>query len=134
MWKLIYSVTVFTDSPKKQQVFVANRAAEVLENSSMGRDVKGTENPADIGTGGMLIEGLRGVWVVKRTGMAPDRRRNVTNVPSAKWTNLKLSQLPVLATETKLGKYSNGDDTVASTEIKTSLPTAWGSTQIWMDF
>ena len=37
---------------KKQQVFVANRAAEILENSSMDqwRHVKGVENPADIGT------------------------------------------------------------------------------------
>ena len=46
---------------KKQQVFVANRAAEVLENSWMDqwRHVKGVENPADIGTRGMSIEGLK---------------------------------------------------------------------------
>ena len=46
---------------KKQQVFVANRAAEILENSSMDqwRHVKGVENPADIGTRGMSIEGLK---------------------------------------------------------------------------
>ena len=45
---------------KKQQVFVANRAAELLENSSMDqwRHVKGVENPADIGNRGMSIEGL----------------------------------------------------------------------------
>ena len=37
---------------KKQKMFVANRAAELLENSSMDqwRHVKGVENPADIGT------------------------------------------------------------------------------------
>ena len=37
---------------KKQQMFVANRADEILENSSMEqlRHVKGVENPADIGT------------------------------------------------------------------------------------
>ena len=46
---------------KKQQVFAANRAAEILENSSMGqwRHVKRVENPADIGTRGMSIEGLK---------------------------------------------------------------------------
>ena len=51
---------------KKQQVFVANRAAEILENSSMDqwRHVKGVENPADIGTREMSIEGLReSVWI-----------------------------------------------------------------------
>ena len=37
---------------KKQYAFVANRAAEIPENSSMDqwRHVKGVENPADIGT------------------------------------------------------------------------------------
>ena len=46
---------------KKQQVFVSNRAAEIMENSSMyqWRHVKGTENPADIGTRGMFIGGLK---------------------------------------------------------------------------
>ncbi|XP_075239333.1 uncharacterized protein LOC142334891 [Convolutriloba macropyga] len=46
---------------KKQQVFVANRAAEILESSSMyqWRHVKCIENPADIGTRGMSIEGLK---------------------------------------------------------------------------
>ena len=46
---------------KKQQMFVANRAAEILENSSMDqwKHVKGNENPADIGKRGMSIEGLK---------------------------------------------------------------------------
>ena len=51
---------------KKQQVFVANRAAEILESSSMDkwRHVKGIENPVDIGTRGMSIESLTGsVWL-----------------------------------------------------------------------
>ena len=45
---------------EQQQVFVANRAAEILENFSMDqwRHVKGLENPADIGTRGMSIEGV----------------------------------------------------------------------------
>ena len=44
---------------KKQQVFFANRAAEILENSSTDqlRHVKGIQNPADIGTKVMSIEG-----------------------------------------------------------------------------
>ena len=46
---------------KKQQVFVANRAAEILENPSMDqwRPVKGVKNPADIGTRGKSIESLK---------------------------------------------------------------------------
>ena len=46
---------------KKQQVFVANRAAETLKNSSMDqwRHVKGIENTADIGARGMSIEGIK---------------------------------------------------------------------------
>ena len=51
---------------KKQQVFVANRAAEILQNSSMDqwRHVKGVENTADIGTREMSIEGLKeSVWL-----------------------------------------------------------------------
>ena len=46
---------------KKQQAFVANRAAEILENSSMDqwRHVKVVDNPADIGNPGMSIAGLK---------------------------------------------------------------------------
>ena len=60
---------------KKQQLFVANRAAEILENSSIDqwRHVKGVENPADIGTPGMFIEGPQGVRMAKQAGMAPGR-------------------------------------------------------------
>ncbi|XP_075262529.1 uncharacterized protein LOC142354149 [Convolutriloba macropyga] len=49
---------------KKQQVFVAYRAAEILENSSIDqwRHVKGIEIPADIGTRGTSIEGLKDSW------------------------------------------------------------------------
>ena len=51
---------------KKKQVFVANRAAEILEISPMDqwRHVKGVENPADIGTRGMSFKGLKeSVWL-----------------------------------------------------------------------
>ena len=51
---------------KKQQVFVANRAAETLEDSSMDqwRHVKGVENPADIGTRGIFAESLNDLlWI-----------------------------------------------------------------------
>ena len=45
---------------EKQQVFVANRAADTgkLINGDTSK-VKGVENPAEIGTRGMSIEGLR---------------------------------------------------------------------------
>ena len=46
---------------KKHQVFLADRAAEIRENSSVDRrrHVNGIENPANIGTGGVPIEGLK---------------------------------------------------------------------------
>ena len=45
---------------KKQQVFVANRIGEILDSSSVDewRHVKGTMNPADIGTRGMTVSQL----------------------------------------------------------------------------
>ena len=63
---------------KKQPVFVANRAAEVLENSLMGqwRHVKGVENPADIGTRGMSIEGLKeSVWINGPASLQADEEK-----------------------------------------------------------
>ena len=65
---------------KKQQVFFANRAVEILENSSMDqwRHVKGVKNPADIGTRGMSIEGLKESVCWTWTGRhAPGRWRKV---------------------------------------------------------
>ena len=63
---------------KKQQVFVANRAAEILENSSMDqwRHFKGVENPADIGTRGMSIEGLnKSVWLNEPAWLQVDEEK-----------------------------------------------------------
>ena len=59
--QFINSLTHQQSAHKKQQVFLANRAAEILENFSMDqwRHVKGIENPANIGTRGMSIEGLK---------------------------------------------------------------------------
>ena len=64
--QFINSHAVVTASSQEKQIFVANRAAEKLENSSMDqcRHVKGVENPADIGTTWMPIEGLKeSVWL-----------------------------------------------------------------------
>ena len=46
---------------KKQRVFVANRAAEILENTSLDqwRHNTGIKKPADIGTRGMFIKSLK---------------------------------------------------------------------------
>ena len=72
-----YSVTHWTDSvtvlqwlhsaDKKQNVFVANRAAEILENSTIDewKHVKDEMNPSDIGTRGITIEKLtESVWLL----------------------------------------------------------------------
>ena len=46
---------------KKEQLFAANMAAEILENSSIDqwRHVKGIEKHADFGARGISIEGLK---------------------------------------------------------------------------
>ena len=62
-------------SHKKQTVFVANRIAEILENSTIDEwnFVNGLKNPADIGTRGMTISELNDSdwikgpqWLTKR--------------------------------------------------------------------
>ena len=53
-------------SNNKQPVFVANRVAEIPENSTIDqwRHVEGKLNPADIGTRGRTVEALKeGDWV-----------------------------------------------------------------------
>ena len=60
--RFTYGLTVVKSAHKKKQVFIAIRAADILENSSMDqwRHVKGIENRADIGTRGTSIEDLKG--------------------------------------------------------------------------
>ena len=89
---------------KKQQVFIANKAAEILENSSMDQwtHVKGVENPVDIGTRGMSIEGLEDfVWLNWPAGL----KRNEENWPKPWCQENELESELVtstVATETKL--------------------------------
>ena len=89
---------------KKQQVFVANRAAEILENSSVDqcRHVKGFENPADIGTRGMSSEGLKeSVWLNGPAGL--QRSDNNWPKPWCQVNELEPEQVTsIVATETKL--------------------------------
>ena len=89
---------------RKQQVFVANRAAEILENSSMDqwRHVKGVENPADIGTRGMSIEGLKeSVWLIGPAWLTADEEK--WPKPWCQVNELEPEQVTsAVATETKL--------------------------------
>ena len=89
---------------KKQQVFVANRAAEILENSSMDqwRHVKGVENPADIGTRGMSIEGLKkSVWLNGPAWLQADKLKRPK--PLCQQNELEPEQvMSTVATENKL--------------------------------
>ena len=89
---------------KKQQVFVANRAAEVLENSSTDRwrHLKGVKNPANIGTRGMSSKGLKeSVWL---NGPAWLQRSDVNwRKPCCQVNELKPKRFTsTVATETKL--------------------------------
>ena len=82
---------------KKQQVFVANRATEILENSSMDqwRHVKGIENPADIGTRGMSIEGLKeSGWLNGPAWLQTDEKSDQGHGTNR--TKFKLSKLLVV--------------------------------------
>ena len=88
---------------KKQQVFVANNAREILENSSMDqwKHVKGIKNPADNGTRAMFIEGFtESGWLNGPAWLQTDEKSGQSR--GAKWTKLKLSMLPVLYPENDL--------------------------------
>ena len=94
---------------KKQQVFVAKRAAEILENSSMDqwRHLKGVDNPADIGTRGMTIEGLKeSVWLNGPAWLQADEEK--WPKPWCKENELEPEQVTsTVATETKLDQLFN---------------------------
>ena len=82
---------------KKKQVFVANRAAEILENSSTDQwtHVKGVENPADIGTRGMSFKGLKeSVWLNGPAWLQTDEEKWPKR--GVQRTNSNPSKLPVL--------------------------------------
>ena len=89
---------------QKQQVFVANRAAEILENSSIDqwRHVKGVENPADIRTPEMSIEGLKeSVWLNGPAWLQSDEEKWPR--PWCQVNELEPGQvMSTVATETKL--------------------------------
>ena len=91
----IQTVTHWTDSMtvlqwlhsahKKQQVFVANRVGEILDQSTVDewRHVKGTMNPADIGTRGVTVTHLREsewlngpAWLKQNPNSWPEQARN----------------------------------------------------------
>ena len=88
---------------KKQQVFVANGAAEILENSSMDqwRYFKGVENSADIGTRGIVVGSLKeSVWINRPAWLQADEENwpkpwcQVNELEPEKFTS-------TVATETK---------------------------------
>ena len=89
---------------KKQQAFVANRAAEILENSSMDqwRPVKGVENPANIGTRGMSIKCLKeSVWLNGPAWLQADEEK--WPKPWCQLTEIEAKQATsTVATENKL--------------------------------
>ena len=89
---------------KNQQVFVANRAADILENSSMDqwRHVKGVKNPAEIGTRGMSIENLKEpVWLNGLALLQIDEEKWPT--PRCQVNELEPEQVTsTVATENKL--------------------------------
>ena len=67
---------------KRQQVFVANSVVEILDQSTVDerRHVKGTMNPADIGTRGVTVsqllqsEWLNGpAWLKQNPGSRPEQ-------------------------------------------------------------
>ena len=88
----VQTVTHWTDSMtvlqwlhsalKKQQVFVANRDGEILDQSTVDewQHVKGTMNPAGIGTRGVTVSQLLGsewvngpAWLKQRPGSWPEQ-------------------------------------------------------------
>ncbi len=74
------SVTVLQwlhGADKKQNVFVANRVAEIIQDAPVDqwRHVRGPNNPADIGTRGMTMEALK--EMVNWAGMVSSASRRM---------------------------------------------------------
>ena len=116
----IDSVTHWTDSNtvlqwlhsanKKQNVFVANRAAEILENSKIDewKHVKGEMNPSDIGTRGITIAKLTEsdrisgpIWLKDLPDDWPSSLQPINLVPDdhaavAVIENLSMTQEPIV--------------------------------------
>ena len=116
----IDSVTHWTDSvtvlqwlhsaDKKQNVFVANRAVQILENSTIDewKHVKGEMNPSDIGTRGITIEKLTEsdwlsgpIWLKDHPDDWPSSLQPVTLVPDdpaavAVIANTSMTQEPIV--------------------------------------
>ena len=117
----IDSVTHWTDSvtvlqwlhsadKKKQNIFVANRAAEILENSTIDewKHVKGELNPSDIGTRGITIEKLTesdwlsgSIWLKDHPDDWPSSLQPINLVPDdhaavAVIANTSMTQEPIV--------------------------------------
>ena len=115
----IDSVTHWTDSvtvlqwlhssDKRQSVFVANRAAEILENSTIDEwnNVKGDLNPSDIGTREITIQKLTEsdwlygpIWLKDHPDDVPVSLQPITLVPDvhaavAVIANTSMTQEPI---------------------------------------
>ena len=111
---------------KKQQVFVVNRAAEILENSSMDqwRNVKGIGNTADLGTRGMSIEGLKESRCLNvRARLQTDEEK--WQKPWCQVNEAEAEQVTsTVATETKLDHLFDWRRYCAFNRIRNLLPTA----------
>ena len=103
---------------RRQQVFVA---AEILENSTMNKwkHVKGIENPADTGTRGMCIEGLKEPeWLNEPAWLQTDEEK--WPKPWCQMNEVEAEQVTsTLATETDFDRLIEWSHD--STELETSL-------------
>ena len=66
MWSDSSTVIQWLNAFEKQQIFVANRFGEILENTKLGEGnhIPGAQNPADLGTRGMRAnENASNVWL-----------------------------------------------------------------------
>ena len=104
-WRDSFTVKQWLQSAhKKQRVLVANRAAEILEKSSMDqwRHFKGIKNLADIGRRGMSIEGLQDSgWLNGSAWLQTDEEK--WPKPLCQVNEAEAEQVTItLATETKL--------------------------------
>ena len=90
-------------------MLVANRAAEILENSSKDqwRLVKGIENPADIGTRGMSKEGPKeSGWLNTPVWLQTDEEKYPK--PWCQVNEAEAEQVTsTVATETKLDRLTD---------------------------
>ena len=101
---------------KKQQIFVANRIGEILENTKLGEwnHIPGAQNPADLGTRGMRANEIASsvwlngpAWLIENEAHWPKATTACTNVEDTPETSQVVTRLPNKPLEIQWERFSS---------------------------